>query len=435
MKYHSLLKIKDFLKQYKKIFFIKRIDDNLFKIAFEKDFFLLFDLSKNSSGIYTAKLLEKEYKAPFDLMLKKHFSSVNIKDIYVPKNNRILIFKISASKAYKSFELKIYFEFTGRNTNVIMVDENDIVLCALRYVDKSYRVVKTGLKLEPLKEIEIKEKSEEITNFDEYFKSSFENLTKQELLNTKKIKLTKLDKKIKALNTIMQGLEQENELLKRADEHSKRADLLFCNLHEIQNFQRKFSLKDFDGNEVHFELSKNAKESANDFYKLAKKLKQKAKNIHLQRQNLQDKLENLQELQKLIKLAKSKVELEILLPNKEKIDKQNEDRPSVLNFYFNNFKISAGKNERANEYLLKEAKKDDLWFHIKDFPSSHVFIRSNKEKINYDVIEFAANLCVNLSNLQAGSYLVDYTQRKFVKIQQKAFVQYTNYKSLKIAKE
>ena len=186
MKYHSLLKIKDFLKQYKKIFFIKRIDDNLFKIAFEKDFFLLFDLSKNSSGIYTAKLLEKEYKAPFDLMLKKHFSSVNIKDIYVPKNNRILIFKISASKAYKSFELKIYFEFTGRNTNVIMVDENDIVLCALRYVDKSYRVVKTGLKLEPLKEIEIKEKSEEITNFDEYFKSSFENLTKQELLNTKK---------------------------------------------------------------------------------------------------------------------------------------------------------------------------------------------------------------------------------------------------------
>ena len=368
-------------------------------------------------------------------MLKKHFSSVNIKDIYVPKNNRILIFKISASKAYKSFELKIYFEFTGRNTNVIMVDENDIVLCALRYVDKSYRVVKTGLKLEPLKEIEIKEKSEEITNFDEYFKSSFENLTKQELLNTKKIKLAKLDKKIKALNTIMQGLEQENELLKRADEHSKRADLLFCNLHEIQNFQRKFSLKDFEGNEVHFELSKNAKESANDFYKLAKKLKQKAKNIHLQRQNLQDKLENLQELQKLIKLAKSKVELEILLPNKEKIDKQNEDRPSVLNFYFNNFKISAGKNERANEYLLKEAKKDDLWFHIKDFPSSHVFIRSNKEKINYDVIEFAANLCVNLSNLQAGSYLVDYTQRKFVKIQQKAFVQYTNYKSLKIAKE
>ena len=85
--------------------------------------------------------------------------------------------------------------------------------------------------------------------------------------------------------------------------------------------------------------------------------------------------------------------------------------------------------------MLKNAKKDDLWFHIKDYPSAHAFIVSNKQKISENVIQFVAKLCVEFSNLNKGVYFVDYTRRNFVSVRQKAFVNYTNYRSLKVIKE
>lgn len=91
--------------------------------------------------------------------------------------------------------------------------------------------------------------------------------------------------------------------------------------------------------------------------------------------------------------------------------------------------------KKAMKNLLKSAKKDDLWLHVRDIPSSHVLIISNKQKISLDVIEFAARLCVSFSKLKKGSYWVDYALKNFVKVQQKAFVKYTNFKSINITKD
>ncbi len=71
-----------------------------------------------------------------------------------------------------------------------------------------------------------------------------------------------------------------------------------------------------------------------------------------------------------------------------------------------------------------------MWLHVRDIPSAHTLIVSNKQKISLDVIEFAARLCVSFSKLKKGSYWVDYTLKNFVKVQQKAFVNYTNLKVL-----
>lgn len=434
MKYTALVQIKNYLCAFKKIDFIRRVDDNLFKISFDKEE-LFFDLNRSCSGIYKAQILEKTYKAPFDLLLKKYFTNSTIKDICVLENNRILRIQVNLNKAYKSFDIVIYFEFTGKNTNAIITDEKDIILSALRYSENSLRSIKVGAILQKLDSIEIKEKKITINNFDEYFKHSFNALKQNELINLKAQKESKIKSKIVSVKKIFDKLENEESLLKQAQDLSLRADIIFSNLHNIKDYERNFTLKDFNGKEFVFNLDKTAKISANDFYKQAKKLKQKAKNLHLQRENLRQKIENLEVLLDLIKMASSKTELEILLPNKEKFDNKEEKNKSVLNFYFNGFKISAGKNEKANEYLLKNSKKDDLWFHIKNFSSAHIFIHSNKTKISDDVIQFASKLCVNLSNLARGSYLVDYTQRKFVKIRQKAFVNYTNFKSLTVIKE
>jgi predicted ribosome quality control (RQC) complex YloA/Tae2 family protein len=94
-----------------------------------------------------------------------------------------------------------------------------------------------------------------------------------------------------------------------------------------------------------------------------------------------------------------------------------------------------GKNEKGNIALLKEAKKSDIWLHIKEMPSAHVIIRTEKQNIPEAVLLFAAKVCVNFSVSQKGGYLVDYTPRKNVKPFDGANVAYEVYQTLKIYKE
>ncbi|ECL0958861.1 DUF814 domain-containing protein, partial [Campylobacter jejuni] len=250
------------------------------------------------------------------------------------------------------------------------------------------------------------------------------------------LKLAQVDKKIQNLQELFSSLDEENSLLLKALEYRKRADVLFANLSVLKDYEREFKLDDFEGKELEFKLEFNPKQSANLYYKNAKKLEQKAKNLNIQRQNLKEKLDFTLSLKELLLQAKSEIELEILLPKKN--SKKNQDHKQedlVANFYFNEFKICVGKNEKGNEFLLKNAKKDDLWLHVRDIPSTHTLIVSNKQKISLDVIEFAARLCVSFSKLKKGSYWVDYTLKNFVKVQQKAFVNYTNFKSINITKD
>lgn len=436
MKYNELLQIRTFFSTFKKIDFIKRIDDNVLQISLDRQSFI-FDLNRNQSSIYTAKLQGKDYNAPFDFMLRKYFNNAFLKKVVVPENNRILRFFASVAKAYKNYESVIDFEFTGKNTNVIITDSKGIIIEALRHMDKNYRIIKPHQSLIALKPYKMDESFEEISDFRAYFEKKFQMLYNKKLQDYKRLKLSQIHKKNQKLQILLCDLENEKNLLLNAQNLSQKADILFANLSRLRDYEREFKLESFDGEELEFKLTLSPKQSANEFYKQAKKLKQRAKNVHIQRQNLQEKLEFYRRLEKLLEESKSVFELEVLFPKKDKnyLKRNGEGDLGIENFYFKDFKISVGKNQRANENLLKLAKKNDIWLHVKEFPSAHTLICSNKQNISEEVIEFAAKLCVNFSDLKQGSYLVDYTTRNFVKVKQKAFVEYTNFKSIRISKD
>lgn len=434
MKYNELLQLKEFFRAFKKLDFARRIDDNVLELSFDKNTFI-FDLHRSQSAIYTAKLQAKSYNAPFDFMLKKHLSNAFVLDVKVPENNRILCFSFQAQRAYKSYTSKLYFEFTGKNTNAILTDENEIIIEALRHIEKSYRIIKPNSPLEPLKPFTAQKQGECIQDFTMYFHNVFEMLHTTRLEQKRKSKLNEIQKKKENLQRLLHTLENESALLEKAQNYTYKADILFANLTQIKEYERTFCLQDFKGKQVHFELSTNAKESANEYYKKAKKLKQKAKNLILQKQNIQEKLDFKCELIKLIQKAKSEFELESILPKKKKEEKKHENEKGVAKFYYNEFKICVGKNEKANEFLLKSTKKDDLWLHIRGLSGAHVFIISNKQKISEEVIQFAAKICVSFSKVKKGSYWVDYTFRNCLKVKEKAFVEYKDFKSVKIAKD
>ncbi|KAA0547996.1 fibronectin/fibrinogen-binding protein [Bacillus sp. BGMRC 2118] len=95
--------------------------------------------------------------------------------------------------------------------------------------------------------------------------------------------------------------------------------------------------------------------------------------------------------------------------------------------------ILVGKNNKQNEYLTnKLAHREELWFHTKDIPGSHVVIRSH-EPDDQTIIE-AATLAAYFSKARNSSSVpVDYTKIKHVKKpngSKPGFVIYDNQQTL-----
>ncbi|MBF0983864.1 MAG: DUF814 domain-containing protein, partial [Campylobacter sp.] len=98
------------------------------------------------------------------------------------------------------------------------------------------------------------------------------------------------------------------------------------------------------------------------------------------------------------------------------------------------YKISIGRNEKGNVWLLKNSKKDDVWMHLKDLPSAHVIIKTAKSAPSEEILRFAAKICVNFSVKGGGTYEVDFTKRNNVKITSGANVNYINFKTILVTK-
>ncbi len=439
MKREELVKICRYLKNFKKLDTLYRVDDTIFKLVFDKNESIFFDMTKGNSYIFKKDKYKssKIYGAPFDIVLKKRCFNSFVENLEVLPNNKILRFKLVQQKSYKTETTFLQFEFTGRHTNVIICDENMIIMEALRHIDKSvsYREIQNGLSLPELPGIELKEKSIGINDVKSYLYDIYKQKMQKKLHTTINQKLISIEKNIKKFENIKNRLPKEDELLEISKKYQKDAEVILAHLSKIKNYQTEIKLKDFEGNERVIKIPKNAKTpamAANIFYNLSKKAKQKAANIHIEEDNLESKIKYLKNLKNVVKEVESLDELKLYFPKRQKRAKKEDMHDGVENFFYEGYKISLGKNERANALLLKKAKMSDIWLHLKDIPSAHIIINSSKKEVPKSVLEFAAKLCVKFSVTQKSDYLVDYTQRRNVKVINGAKVNYVNYKTLKV---
>lgn len=81
------------------------------------------------------------------------------------------------------------------------------------------------------------------------------------------------------------------------------------------------------------------------------------------------------------------------------------------------YKILVGKNNRQNDYLTTVlASKNDLWFHTKNIPGSHVIVFCDGNDISDETVLQAATLAAQNSKASGSAQVpVDYTPVKFVK--------------------
>ncbi len=442
MKRSHLVQIASYLSRYRKIDLIERVEDTIIKIVFDRNELFFFDMKRGDSHIFKTSGYTKvrNYNAPFDVVLKKRFNNAKIEKVEVLEGNRILRIYVNSSSRYKAQKTILQFEFTGRNTNVIILDENETILEAYRHIDAhtSFREVKVGVKLKELPARSFDEKDNFIENVPIFLENEYTRRQNRRVENIKLQKIQTIDKKIQKLQKIYDSLENEKSLLAKSDELMLNGNLLLSNLHKMKNYQKEITVRDFEGKERTIKLPENSKtpsSAANEFFKRAKKLKQKAKFTYVERDNLSSKIIFLENLKTAVKAAKSVDELKLYLPKQPKTNKKDKKTDAnIETFFIEGYKIMLGKNEKGNITLLKSAKMSDIWMHIKDMPSTHVIIKNEKKSLPLNVLEFAAKLCVQFSKVGAGAYLVDFTPRRNVKMREGAKVNYVDYDTLKVSK-
>lgn len=133
--------------------------------------------------------------------------------------------------------------------------------------------------------------------------------------------------------------------------------------------------------------------------------------------------------------ANTPYELELLVPKRAKSLRKKEKLREGELFWIEGYKVLVGRNSNENQKLLEIAKANDLWMHIRGVRSSHVIIRTDKQNLPDTVIQAAAKLCVDFSVKNPGDYEVDYTKRKFVKVQEGSSVLYNKYDTIRVTKE
>lgn len=284
--------------------------------------------------------------------------------------------------------------------------------------------------------------SEAIDNFYSVNKSN-DRLDQMKSSLIKKINSHKksVNKKIKILNN---NISKEDQ----AENSKKKADLLAANLYRIDKKSKEIELEDFYNNNNPIKISLNPMktpwENIDEYYNRAKKIKAAivyAKN-DLPRQEIL--LSYLNQLEDFVNRSNSISDLEEIRDEmvdnkliKKKGRNKKKSKPSRPFHYKteNGADIYVGKNSKQNDYItLKVARKEDLWFHVKDSPGSHVILKTD-EIFDEDIRKAAYLAALNSSLSSENKVDVDYTEKKNVnkaKGAKDGMVYYVNFSTITV---
>ena len=242
---------------------------------------------------------------------------------------------------------------------------------------------------------------------------------------------------------------QEEELLatENAEEFRQKGELLTTFLHQVPNDQDQVELDNYyTGEKIIISLDKalTPNQNAQRYFKRYQKLKEAVKHLTSLIEETRATILYLESVEtalaqaSLTEIAEIREELIqtgfIRRRQREKIQKRQ--KPEKYLATDGQTIILVGRNNLQNDELtFKMAKKDELWFHAKDIPGSHVVITGNlqpSDEVKTDAAELAAYFSkARLSNLVQVDMI---ETRKLNKPSggKPGFVTYTGQKTLRV---
>lgn len=225
---------------------------------------------------------------------------------------------------------------------------------------------------------------------------------------------------------------QTDELKNCADRENFRicGDLIQANLYCIEKGTEECVVNNFyDENmapiKIKLDPALSPTANAQRYYKSYQKAKTAEQVLKVQIEKAENELDYVSSVLDAISRSETVRELNEIRQElteqgylKSKGKKQKGDQPLPPKEYISEsgFKILVGRNNKQNDKLtLKQADKNDLWFHTKDIPGSHTIIVTDGKEPDDNTMLMAASLAAyNSKAREAGKVPVDFTKVRYV---------------------
>lgn len=274
---------------------------------------------------------------------------------------------------------------------------------------------------------------------------------RNQLLNFILAKLKKISKKLS-------GIDEKLKECENKEQYQLYGELITSYLYQISkehishitlpNFYHHNELID-----IPLDIALSPVENAKKFFKKYQKLKNTFTFAQEQKIEVEKEICYLESIVYEIQVAKNSKELDGIYEEiqssftsrqeiskkkhlKKKSRKEQKEFTPIA-YQLQGFKILVGKNNKQNDELtFKIAKKEDVWFHVKDLHGSHVILVTCGKTPSQEIINECASIAAFHSKGRHSSNVpVDYTFVKNVKKPNKAkpgMVIYTNQKTINV---
>lgn len=337
---------------------------------------ILACISSNNYRIHlTTNLVKNPTIAPnFCMLLRKHILGYKIKDIYTKSLERIVFIELeNLENPDKPIYKTLVIELMGKHSNIILLDENRIIIDALRHTsveENAQRdIYPTSRYYEPISN---KHNLLETSNFEEFFnllKLDEDSNIENSIVNTfngiglSNLKALTMDIKSKneytsqknvahsIYNSIIEILDSKNLSIKTTSQKNDSPnDYCLVSSCEKNSFSLNFAIDDFYFSKENNEIFKNFRNMLLNI--ILSTLKKYEKRL----QNIDEKLEECKSMDKY------KLYGELLTANLYRIPSYNTDSISLENYYNNNELIKIPLDKKyspqynAKRYYKKYSK-------------------------------------------------------------------------------
>lgn len=400
--------------------------------------------------------------------LRKHLEDALITGFTQVENERIVLIDFDASRDDGLEEVakpRLAVELTGRRTNLVLMNERNIILVVHRYgrgqggrdlvTKEIYTVPEFKGKASEATELTA-EKHEGILGLNRKVQEILGGQEEEAENQSYKSRLAKAGRKgLKRLESRLKKLERELEEADKADDYQRQGELIKIHKAQIPGGATSFKVMDeFESPAVERELKLDAKidlmDQAAALFKRAKKLRRGRINIETRlgqsEADVEEAREHLETLtivddddeKELARLAQKLKKLGCGLPDAPKAKPRVQENQGPRQFSSRDgLTILVGRSNSENDKLsLQIARGNDLFFHVRGSPGSHVVVRKPKEKsVPLETLLDAAVLAIHYSKMRGnGQAEVSYTPCKYVRKPKGAkagLVQISNEKTLR----
>ena len=282
-------------------------------------------------------------------------------------------------------------------------------------------------------------KTESFTDFLSLFDKYFSERDRIERTRQRGRDLITLVNTAKARTERKLEIQRQTLIESERGEYYKRcADLITANIYKMKKGDAKLSVVDYYDEscplvEIELDTRLSPAQNAQRMYKLYNKCKKAKEVLTEQIETWERELLYLESVSAFIEAASTEADIAEIreelygagYASKLRGYKPEKNKRSLpLEFETSGgLRVLVGRNNTQNDYLtLQVAKREDIWFHVKDAPGSHVIlVTDGREPSDADYTEAASIAAEYSSQKSSPTVAVDYTRVRNVKKPRKLF--------------